>query len=79
MVPKGGAVVVPLAKTAVIEVFISYSHDSPLHKGRVLEFANRFRAEGIASELDAYHEAPPEGWPRWMLNQVEEARFVLVV
>src|ERR1017187_6775759 len=79
MVPKGGAVVVPLAKTAVIEVFISYSHDSPLHKGRVLEFANRLRAEGIASELDAYHEAPPEGWPRWMLNQVEEARFVLVV
>ena len=63
----------------VIKVFISYSHDSALHKVLVLDLANRLRREGVASELDAYHEAPAEGWPRWMLNQVEEAAFVLVV
>jgi hypothetical protein len=68
-----------LPNRAATQVFISYSHDSPLLKARVLEVANRLRTEGIASELDAYHEAPPEGWPRWMLNQMEEARFVLFV
>lgn len=59
-------------------IFVSYSHDSPRHQTRVLELSNRLRAEGIDCHIDVYYEAPPEGWPRWMLNQVEDADYVLV-
>jgi len=62
-----------------IRVFLSYTHDSPAHKARVLELANRLRDDGIVSEIDGYYEAPAEGWPRWMLNQIEQATFVLIV
>ena len=60
-------------------VFVSYSHDSPRHKARVLEISNRLRSEGVNCQIDAYFEAPPEGWPRWMLNLVDEADYVLIV
>jgi nucleoside phosphorylase len=59
-------------------VFISYSHDSQEHKDRVLELADRLREDGIDCTIDQYEESPAEGWQRWMLNQVEEATFVLV-
>lgn len=61
------------------KVFISYSHDSEGHKERALEFANRLRREGIDCRIDQYNDAPPEGWPRWMRNQIEESNLVLVV
>jgi hypothetical protein len=64
---------------SVPRVFISYSHDSPEHADRVLELADRLRSEGIDCRLDQYETSPPEGWPRWMLNQVESADFVLVI
>jgi hypothetical protein len=64
---------------SVPRVFISYSHDSSEHADRVLALANRLRAEGIDCHLDQYETSPPEGRPRWMLNQVEAADFVLVV
>lgn len=63
----------------VPRVFISYSHDSPEHADRVLELADRLRSEGIDCHLDQYETSPPEGWPRWMPNQVEAADFVLVI
>jgi tetratricopeptide (TPR) repeat protein len=63
----------------VPRVFVSYSHDSLLHQTRVLELSNRLRTEGVDCHIDVYYEAPPEGWPRWMLNQVEDADYVLVV
>src|SRR5262245_34711513 len=63
-----------------IRVFISYSHDSEEHGDKVLALAERLRADGIDAWLDQYESATPaEGWPRWMLNQIEEAAFVLVV
>jgi hypothetical protein len=63
----------------VPRVFISYSHDSPEHADRVLALADRLRAKGIDCHLDQFETSPPEGWPRWMLNQVESADFVLVI
>lgn len=60
-------------------VFISYSHDSAGHKVRVLEMANRLRAEGIDARLDRYVSFPAEGWPRWMRSQLEQADAVLIV
>jgi hypothetical protein len=60
-------------------IFISYSHDSPEHIDRVLALSDRLRLEGIDCYLDQYEESPPEGWPNWCLNQVEEAEFVLII
>ena len=64
-------------------VFISYSHDSALHRERVLALADRLNAEGLDCHLDQYVEAqPPEnwrGWPLWTRRMVEQADFVLVL
>jgi len=60
-------------------VLISYSHDSPEHNDRVLELANRLRADGIDCAVDQYEKSPAEGWPAWMEHRIEEAHFVLVV
>jgi hypothetical protein len=64
------------------KVFISYSHDSPEHSARVLEFANALRREhGVDVELDQYHVRPEHGWPHWCEEQLraENAEFVLLV
>ena len=61
-------------------VFISYSHDSDEHADRVLDLADALCAGGIDVRLDRYvHPAPAEGWPRWMAQNIEAARFVLLV
>jgi tetratricopeptide (TPR) repeat protein len=64
---------------ANIDVFISYSQDSPDHKARVLALADRLRDEGIETVIDRYQTAPPEGWPLWMEKQIRDAKFVLLV
>ena len=61
------------------KVFISYSHDSPEHKDRVLYLSDRLRGDGIDCHIDQYEVSPPEGWPHWMINQIEGADFVLVI
>ena len=62
-------------------VFLSYSHDSPEHRRRVLALAERLRADGIDAMVDQYLEpaGPPEGWPRWTETQLRTADFVLAV
>ncbi len=61
------------------KVFISYSWDSPEHKQSVLALSDKLRKSGIDCNLDQYELAPPEGWPRWMERQIEQANFVLVI
>jgi tetratricopeptide (TPR) repeat protein len=61
------------------KVLISYSHDSPEHAQRVLEFANHLRADGIDCTIDQYVVAPAEGWPRWMDKQIRDSDFVVMV
>lgn len=61
------------------KVFISYSWDSDNHKDNVLKLADRLRHDGIDCNIDQYEVAPPEGWPRWMSNQIDKSDFVLVV
>jgi hypothetical protein len=61
-------------------VFISYSHDSDEHRKRVLALSERLRADGIETLLDQYvNGSPSQGWPRWMLDQLDAANAVLVV
>jgi len=61
------------------KVFISYSHDSREHARRVLDLSDRLRRGGVDCTIDQYEESPREGWSRWMMNQIEQAEFVLVV
>jgi tetratricopeptide (TPR) repeat protein len=61
-------------------VFISYSHDSEEHRKWVLGLSERLRQDGIPAEIDQYvRGTPAAGWPRWMLNQLDAAAFVLVI
>ena len=61
-------------------VFITYSHDSPEHRHRVLALAERLRKDGVDAQLDQYVAGTPaKGWPRWMEDRLEWAQFVLVI
>jgi hypothetical protein len=64
-----------------VRVFVSYSHDSPSHESRVLDFAMTLRAQGINVELDQFHEAEIVDWPRWCKEQTSQtcSDFVLCV
>ena len=62
------------------KVFISYSHDSDEHREFVRTISDRLRNEGLDCRIDLYINGfPPEGWQRWMKDQIETADFVLVV
>jgi SEFIR domain/Sel1 repeat/Effector-associated domain 1 len=62
------------------KVFISYSHDSTQHRDLVLSFAQRLRRDGVDAQIDQYVSGrPPEGWPRWMLDKLDWAEFVLLI
>jgi hypothetical protein len=61
-------------------VFLSYSHDSDEHRDRVLALAERLRQDGLDARCDQYvNGTPPQKWPRWMMDQFDEAAFVLVI
>lgn len=59
-------------------VFISYAHESEELSNAVFELSGHLRKKGIDSEIDQYEESPPEGWPKWMMRQVQQAEYVLV-
>ena len=63
------------------KVFISYSHDSQAHRDFVRGIAHRLRQDdGFDCLIDQYITGfPPEGWQRWMQNQIKAADFVLIV
>jgi NB-ARC domain/TIR domain len=61
------------------KVLISYSHDSPEHRDRVLVLSKRLRKDGIDCTIDQYIVVPPEGWPRCMEKQIRDSDFVLMV
>jgi hypothetical protein len=46
----------------------------------VLALSERLRNDGIETLLDQYvNGSPQQGWPRWMLDQLDAADSVLVV
>jgi hypothetical protein len=69
------------AKQQPTRVFISYRHEPerPEHADRVLELANRLRAQGIDASLDQYEQSPPSGWPTWCEFEIKHADFVLMI
>lgn len=73
---------VPQAMTAAEtpHIFISYTHDNAGHKDLVLQLSERLRSDGYDAQIDRYvNGSPPEGWPRWMLNQLDLATHILLV
>ena len=66
-------------ETEAPRVFVSYSHDSPEHQTRVVELVQWLRMQGVNAWVDEFEESPPGGWARWCQEQVEEAKYVLVV
>lgn len=64
-------------------VFISYVHNdgSVSYRAPVLDLANRLLADGVNCEIDQFHETTPpsKGWTRWMLDEIQNAKYVLVV
>jgi tetratricopeptide (TPR) repeat protein len=63
-----------------IRVFISYSHDSRDHEQRVLALSERLRKDGVDAQVDQYINGTPlQGWHRWMLDELDQADFVLLV
>jgi WD40 repeat protein/uncharacterized protein YjbI with pentapeptide repeats len=61
------------------KVFISYSHDSPEHREKVLNLSQRLRRRGFDCEIDQYLNSPPEGWAAWSARKLQEANLVLVI
>lgn len=60
-------------------VFISYSQDSDAHKQRVLALTQALRGDGIDAIIDQFVDHPAQGWPRWMVDELAAAQFVLLV
>jgi hypothetical protein len=62
-------------------VFISYSHEDPVHQHRVAELVARLRADEIEViiDCDKYPGGPSEGWPLWCQRQVKNASKVLMI
>ncbi|HFG6990484.1 toll/interleukin-1 receptor domain-containing protein [Acinetobacter baumannii] len=65
--------------TKIPKVFISYAHENKALSDQVLNFSNELRSLGIDAEIDQYEEAPPQGWAKWLLKQIAESDYVLVV
>lgn len=64
---------------AAPRVFISYSYDSPEHADCILTLADRLREDGVDTWLDRYEPSPSAGFYRWMIQQIRDADFVLLV
>ena len=61
------------------ELFISYSHDSDAHRGRVWELAKKLKADGVPVVVDLETNDPETGWPRWSAGHAEHADKVIVI
>jgi len=62
-----------------VRVFISYAHDSDEHVAAVRDLWVFLRGQGIDAKLDLPAAERRQDWPAWMLEQVRDARFVLIV
>jgi hypothetical protein len=60
-------------------VFISYAHEYAVtgHGERALDLAQSLRLRGVEANIDQFIEHDPPTWPRWMIDEVRGADFVL--
>jgi TIR domain len=62
-----------------IRVFISYSHDSIALVETVWELCQNLREKGIDCTIDQHIDVPLQGWPAWMLEQIRDSDYVLII
>ena len=60
-------------------IFLSYSHDSPAHRDRVLDLSERLRDDGVDARIDQYVEHEGHNWPDWCEEQIRDADLVLTI
>jgi hypothetical protein len=60
-------------------VFVSYAHERKIdgHRDRALNLAQSLRLRGVEAFIDQFVEHDPPTWPRWMLNEIKVADYVL--
>ena len=61
------------------KVFVSYAHEPVMagHRDRALDLAQSLRLKGVEANIDQFVEHDPPTWPRWMIDDVRGADFVL--
>jgi tetratricopeptide (TPR) repeat protein len=74
----GDVVVEDVVLKDEVKVFISYSWDSEDHQRKVLGLAQALRGDGINCVIDKFVQSP-DNWDRWMLDQIDESDFVLII
>lgn len=60
-------------------VFVSYAHESPEHEDAVRALWFLLRTLGVDARLDLPAAERRQDWPLWMLGEVRQAEFVLVI
>jgi hypothetical protein len=64
--------------SGTIRVFVSYAHEVvDGYRAKALDLTQSLRIRGIEAVIDQFVEHEPPFWPRWMLDQVRAADFVL--
>jgi len=67
------------ASESPARVFISYAHESVTHMSRVRDLWVFLRGNGVDATLDLPATDRRRDWASWMLDEVRDADFVLVV
>jgi SEFIR domain len=60
------------------KVFISYSHDTPEHKGRVFQFVETLRSLGLDAMFDQY-KVRVSDLQAWIREQINQSDFVIAI
>lgn len=60
-------------------VFVTYAHDSPGHKKRVLDFCRLLAESGIDVRVDQWALDKRRDWQLWATKEVLKADFVIVI
>jgi len=61
------------------KVFVSYSHDSQIHKKWVLDLATRLRNSGVDAVIDQWELRPGDDLPHFMEQNLATCDYVLMV
>ena len=62
------------------KALISYAHEDGFHDSLVRSLADQLRDDGVECNLDQYHDAPKQGWPSWIAENIfDDERFILVI
>jgi hypothetical protein len=61
------------------KAFVSYSHDSPIHKKWVLDLAARLRNSGVDAILDQWELQPGDDLPHFMEKHLAQSDRVLMI